>query len=204
MNRTISCRFAALLCACALAACSKKHVTQDVAAAAPVKPAAVAPAPASAPATTDYVKHAKLDCEDRRIVLDATCSDLYGPEQMVCSRQWLTILDSANGEEIGRQDFAASKHDGDTRAMVEEKIGGLTCMRSASGERYIVAEMFNGGNCEQCEWDAVYDWQGKLVGSDRDRSKTKKLVADLVSASRNKAHIIRRSELEHFYSAGKQ
>jgi hypothetical protein len=206
MNHTIPCRLAALLCACALAACSDKHAAQSVAASAslaasdPVKPAAVAPAPAA----TEYVKHTELDCDDRKIVLDATCSNPYGPELMVCSRQSLTVLDSANGKEIGKRDFDAKLHDGDTQAMVEEKIGSLTCMRSASGERYIVAEMFNGGNCEQCEWDEVYDWQGKPAGSSRDRSKPNKLVADLVSTSQNKEHVIGHSELEHFYSAGKQ
>jgi len=199
MNHTIPCRLAALLCACALAACSDKHAAQSVAASAslaasdPVKPAA-----------TEYVKHTELDCDDRKIVLDATCSNLYGPELMACSRQSLTVLDSANGKEIGKRDFDAKQHDGDTRAMVEEKIGSLVCMRSASGERYIVAGMFNGGNCEQCEWDEVYDWQGKLAGSTRDRSKPNKPVADLVSTAQNKEHVIGRSELEHFYSAGKQ
>ena len=206
MNHTIPCRLAALLCACALAACSDKNAAQSapasLAASDPVKPAAVAPA--SAPAATDHVKHTELDCDDRKIVLDATCSNLYGPELMACSRQSLTVLDSANGKEIGKRDFDAKQHDGDTQAMVEEKIGSLVCMRSASGERYIVAGMFNGGNCEQCEWDEVYDWQGKLAGSTRDRSKPNKLVADLVSTAQNKEHVIGRSELEHFYSAGKQ
>ncbi|WP_198119511.1 hypothetical protein [Massilia rhizosphaerae] len=210
MNHTISCRLAAILCACMLAACSDKHAEQSaaasasLAASAPTKPAAVAPAPAPAPTTTEYVKHAELDCDNRKIVLDATCSNLYSPELMVCSRQSLTVLDNANGEEIGKREFRPSKHDGDTRAVVEEKIGALSCTRSTSGERYIVAEMFNGGNCEQCEWNEVYDWQGKLVGSSRDRSKRSKLVADLVSTSRNAEHVIGRSELEHFYSVGKQ
>jgi len=54
--------------------------------------------------------------------------------------------------------------------MAEEKIGALTCTRSATGERYIVAEMFDGGHCEQCEWNEVYDWHGKLARSRRDRS----------------------------------
>ena len=102
------------------------------------------------------------------------------------------------------ESFAHPKHDGDTRAVVEEKIAALTCTRSTSGERHIVTEMFNGGDCEQCEWNEVYDWQGKLVGSSRDRSKPNKLVANLVSTSRNTEHVIGRSELAHFYSVGKQ
>jgi hypothetical protein len=147
-----------------------------------------------------FVKHAELDCEDRKIVLDATCSDLYGPELLACSRQSLTFLDSAGGKEIGHRQFDASRHDGDTHEMVEEKFGALTCTRAASGERYVVAEMFNGGNCEQCEWTDVYDWQGKLAGSNRDRSKPDKLVADLVSTAKNPGQRIWHSELEGFYS----
>ena len=107
MNHTISCRLAAFLRACAQAACSDKHAAQSeaasasLAASAPARPAAVAPAPASAPTATEYVKHAELDCDNRKIVLDAACSNLYCPELMVCSHQSLTVLDSANGEEIG-------------------------------------------------------------------------------------------------------
>lgn len=212
MNNTKT-YLAALLCGCTLAACTDKSSPQGVpasvppTASSPVLPAAPAPAPAPAAASasaaataTDFVKHAELDCDDRKIVLDATCSDLYGPELLVCSRQSLTFLDSASGKEIGHRQFDASKHEGDTQEMVEEKIGTITCTRTAAGERYVVAKMFNGGSCEQCEWTDVYDWQGKLVGSNRDRSKPDKLVAELLSAAKNTGQLIGHNELEGFYS----
>ena len=205
MNATLTRRLGAVLCACALAACSDKHP-------APPPPAAPAPAPvpaapAAAPAASapiDYARHAALDCDDRKIVLDATCSNVYGPELMACTRQSLTFLDSAAGREAGRRDFAAAQGEGDEPPMVEEKVGALTCTRTASGERYVVADMFNGGNCDACEWHDVYDWQGKLVGSDRDRAKTDKRVADIVSAAAAAGQAFGRDELENFYSEGKQ
>ena len=199
MNATLTCGLAPLLCACALAACSEKHP-------APVPPAA-STAPASAPAASapvEYAKHAVLDCDDRKIVLDATCSNVYSPVLMACSRQSLAFQDSAAGREVGKRDFAVVKGDGDTPAMVEEKVGALTCTRSASGERHVVADMFNGGNCEQCEWHDVYDWQGKLVGSDRDRGKTDKRVADIVSAATAPGQAFGHDELPDFYAEGKR
>jgi hypothetical protein len=64
--------------------------------------------------------------------------------------------------------------------------------------------MFNGGNCEQCEWHDVGDWQGKLVGSDRDRGKTDKQVADIVAAATAPGQAFGHDELPDFYSEGKQ
>jgi hypothetical protein len=207
-------RLAALLCAWLLTACSDKHA-EPAPASAPAAPtpapaaapaaAPSAPASASAPSTAvEHMQHAELVCDDRKIVLDATCSNVYGPELMACTRQSLTFLDSAAGRETGKRDFAAAKGEGDDAPMIEEKVGALTCTRTASGERYVVADMFNGGNCEQCEWHDVYDWQGQLVGSDRDRAKKDKHVADIVSAAAVAGQAIGRDELKNFYAEGKQ
>lgn len=202
MNDTLTRRLAAVLCACALAACSDKHPAAPPPAASAPAPAAAAPAPAAS-APVDYAKHAVLDCEDRKIVLDATCRNVYGPALLACSRQSLTFLDGA-GREVGKREFAAAKGDGDMPAMIEEKVGALTCTRTASGERYVVAAMFNGGNCEQCEWHEVYDWQGKLVGSDRDRGKADKRVADAVTAATAPGQSFGHDALPDFYAEGKQ
>ncbi|MFS2024564.1 hypothetical protein [Massilia sp. CT11-137] len=206
-------RLAALLCAWLLTACSDKHDVPAPAAPPPatapaVAPSAAAPAPAPAAAAAsapiEHAQHAELVCDDRKIVLDATCSNMYGPELMACTRQSLTFLDSAAGREAGKRDFAAAKGEGDDPPVIEEKVGALTCTRTASGERYVVADMFNGGNCEQCEWHDVYDWQGKLVGSDRDRAKTDKRVADIVSAAAVAGQAFGHGELKDFYAEGKQ
>lgn len=214
MNDLMTRRLAALLCASLLAACSDKHADPAPAASAPAAPApAPAAAPAAAPsapaaasadasAPVEHAQHAELVCDDRKIVLDATCSNVYGPELMACTRQSLTFLDSASGREAGKREYTPVKGDGPP--MIEEKVGALTCTRTASGERYVVAEMFNGGNCEQCEWHDVYDWQGKLVGSDRDRAKTDKRVEGIVSAAAAPGQAFGHEELDNFYSEGKQ
>jgi hypothetical protein len=216
MNDILTRRLAALLCACALAACSDKHPAAAPAASAPPAPApaaipapgpataAAAPASAAASVPVEHAQHAELACDDRKIVLDATCSNVYGPELMACTRQSLTFLDSASGRETGKRDYTVAKGDGDGPPMIDEKVGALTCTHTASGERYVVADMFNGGNCEQCEWHEVYDWQGKLVGSDRDRGKTDKRVADIVSAATAPEQAIGHVGLENFYAEGKQ
>jgi len=211
-------RLAALLCACALAACSEKHDAPAASAPAPAAAAAAAPAasaPAAAPAAAsaaasaapvEHAQHAELVCEDRKIVLDATCSNVYGPTLMACTRQSLAFLDNASGAETAKRVFEPVKGDGSEPPMIEEKVGALICTRTASGERYVVADMFNGGNCEACEWHDVYDWQGKLVGTDRDRAKTDKRVEGIVSAALAKDGNgnFGRNELEDFYTEGKQ
>ena len=87
--------------------------------------------------------------------------------------------------------------DGDP-PLVEEKIGALSCERSSTGARYIVANMFNGGNCEECEWQEVYDWDGKLVASNRDRKKPDPLFKELAGDTAER--VIGKKDLDGFYA----
>jgi hypothetical protein len=211
-------RLLGVLMLATLAACSgKKDVPPPVAAVQP--PAQAAPAvtpppaqtaPASAPAQTAadnaasnpaIMKKASLDCEDRTIVLEATCSDVYGPRLLACSKQTLTVMDRASHAVQTAREFKPVPGTGDDPPMIEEKIGTLSCTRSQAGERYIVAAMFNGGNCEECEWNDLYDWDGKLIGSDRDRKKPNALLKELAADVRQRPDgVIARDELEGFYS----
>lgn len=216
-------RLLGLLLASALAACSGKKeapasATAQPAAdnaaatrAAPAAPVAALPADAAAAgaapadaagALAEIAKKASLDCDDRTIVLEASCTDLNGPRVLACTRQSLSVLDRASGAAKSTRQFAPQPaQDGDP-PLVEEKVGTLACARAGTGERYIVASMYNGGNCEQCEWHEAYDWDGKLVASDRDRSKPDTLMADLLAARKQKPDaIIASKELTGFYSA---
>jgi hypothetical protein len=212
-------RLLGVLMLATLAACSgKKDVPPPVAAVQP--PAQAAPAvtpppaqtaPASAPAQTAadnaasnpaIMKKASLDCEDRTIVLEATCSDVYGPRLLACSKQTLTVMDRASHAVQTAREFKPVPGTGDDPPMIEEKIGTLSCTRSQAGERYIVAAMFNGGNCEECEWNDLYDWDGKLIGSDRKGKKPNAVLNELVGDLQQKSsRLIGQDELPQFYSA---
>jgi hypothetical protein len=111
------------------------------------------------------------------------------------------VLDRASGAVRNTRRFAPQPpRDGDP-ALVEEQVGELTCARAGTNERYIVAGMSNGGNCEQCEWHEAYDWDGKLVASDRDRREPNALLANLLSAQKGRPDaVIAHTELDGFYS----
>jgi hypothetical protein len=218
-------RLLGVLMLAALAACSgKKDVPPPVAAVqppaqaapavTPPPPAQTASASASAPAQTAadnaasnpaILKKASLDCEDRTIVLEATCSDVYGPRLLACSKQTLTVMDRASHAVQTAREFKPVPGTDDDPPMIDEKIGTLSCTRSQAGERYIVAAMFNGGNCEECEWHELYDWDGKLIGSDRDRKKPNALLNKLADDLYERPDgAIARNELKGFYSENPQ
>jgi hypothetical protein len=211
MNSTIPHHLLGLLLVSALAACSgKKDVpppapaaapsTESTATAAPTPPQAPA-APAAAEAAKISMKKATLDCEDRTVVLEATCTDLYGPRMLACTKQSLAVTDRASGAVKSLRRFEAQPGSDGDPPTVEEKIGALSCIRSSTNERYIVADMYNGGNCEQCEWHELYDWDGKLVASDRDRSKRNLVLNELGADLQHKSdRLIGQTELENFYS----
>ena len=200
MNHAISRRLLALLLVSALAACDKKEVPA-VAPASVAAPAAVAPTPvetAPAPVAASHVKQATLDCDDRTIVLEASCSALNGPGMLACTSQSLTVKEGPAGTAKGTRQFTPQPAvDGDP-PLVEEKIAALSCERSSTAARYIVADMFNGGNCEECEWQDVYDWDGKLVASNRDRKNPDPLFKTLGGDAAER--VIGKKELDGFYA----
>lgn len=117
------------------------------------------------------VKTASLDCDDRTVVLDATCGPVDGLRTLACTRQTLTVKARPGGAVKAARQFAPQPATDGDPPFVEEKIGVLSCVRAPDAARYIVAELSNGGNCAQCEWREVYDWDGKLVASSRARGK---------------------------------
>lgn len=208
MNQTISRTLLGLLIVSALAACDKKGVAQPASANLAIATPATTATPALAPAepvpatVATQVKKAVLDCDDRTIVLEATCSPLNGPSILACTKQSLTVMDRPVGTvKAARQFVPQPAVDGDP-PLVEEKIGALSCERSTKAARYIVANMFNGGNCEECEWQEVYDWNGKLVASNRDRKNPDPLFKELDGDA--KERVIGKKELDGFYAGPPQ
>lgn len=181
-----------------LAACNKAPPAVPATVAAPAVTPAPAPAQAPSAPAAAQVKNATLDCDDRTIVLEATCSALNSPSMLDCTKQSLTVMERPGGAVRGARAFTPQPAvDGDP-PLVEEKIGALSCERASTAARYIVANMFNGGNCEECEWQEVYDWDGKLVASNRDRKNPAPLFKELAGDARER--VIGKKELDGFYA----
>lgn len=179
---------ALLLALSSLQACSDKTVNAPASSA-----AASASVTASAPAVPEISaavakklkplpKAATMECTDRRVVLEATCLDVAGPDMLQCTAQSLVISDNDSGKALNTRTFTAVKGEGDGPAIVEEKVGEMNCVTTKTGAKYIVTNMFNGGNCEACEWNEVYSWDGALLGSDRDKTKKIPAVDDAMAA----------------------
>ena len=190
-------RFLSLLLAATLAACSGKSAPPPAPAAPPAATTPPAPAAAAAPPapsgsaadrTITVQKKASLDCDDRTITVEATCSGEADDAMLMCSRQTLTVADRATGAPGSVREFApAPDPDKSAPPGIEEKIGALACIRSKTDERFVLADMYNGGNCEACEWHELYDWDGKLVASDRDRRKPQAMLNELLRAQAGKS-----------------
>jgi len=207
-----------LLLACAFAGCSGKSdptssgaVPRVAGTVAPAADSAVHPAAKPAASTiggavagAESVQHSAtmkttLDCDDRSIVLEATCAADDGPLPE-CSAQTLAVVDRANGAVRSKREFDNRPVIAGDPPLVDEKISQLTCVKTSSNERYIVADMFNGGNCEECEWHELYDWSGALVGSDRNRAKPNATLTQLLRDSKaNPDMVIAKTRLIGFY-----
>ena len=202
---------AAVLALCTLQACSEKTVTAPAAAPVAVPVSAPAPEPVKAAVAEPVeappqpvLKSADTVCADRKIVVEANCLDLYGGGMLACTSQSIKVYEDAGGKLLGTKTYQAVKGDGTDPATVDEKIGELTCVTAKSGEKYIVTNMYNGGNCEQCEWHELYSWDGAYLGSDRDRKVKNKLLKAALDAI-NEEDVDNTAgslNMESFYSGG--
>ena len=197
MTKTLASLTASLLFLSLLQACSDKTVNapaaaeqaaaEKAAAAGPVTPTAavaVAAAEKSAPGKKlkPIPKAATMECGERKVVLEASCLDLAGPQLLHCTKQSLVISETVSGKVLNTRNFEPVKGDGSAPDIINEKVAEMTCVTTKAGAKYIVTGMFNGSNCPACEWNEVYGWDGVFVGSDRDKGKKVPAVDTAVEA----------------------
>lgn len=146
-------------------------------------------------------RSASLQCPDRRVVLDADC--YKEGSRMLCTRQTLRFI-GADGKELGARSFKPeAKQQGDEYPLVEAQIGTLSCVETAAGEKLVLAQTANGGNCAQCEWLDVYAMDGKLLGSTRAGARNTGPAAATVAAigSKGAGKRIQQADMGAIYRA---
>jgi hypothetical protein len=147
-------------------------------------------------------KHAALQCADRRIELQASCFQYVG-NMLACTRQSLQFT-GADGKVLGSRVFTPKpQEEGDDYPPIEEKVGTLSCVETKDKQQYVVASMFNGGNCPQCEWTDVYSRDGVLLGSTRERKGKNADVTAALEALRDKQvkRVLNQEPLRAFYQS---
>jgi hypothetical protein len=145
-------------------------------------------------------KTVTLQCLESRVDLRADCFP-YAGRMLACTRQTLSFT-GADGKEAGSRVFKPGPlEEGDDYAVIEEKVGALMCVQTKDKQQLVVASMFNGGNCAQCEWIDVYALDGKLLGSTRDRKGRNAALSAGIEAVNDKQtkRIIEQTALRNFY-----
>jgi hypothetical protein len=129
-------------------------------------------------------RSAAMQCADRKIELKGECFEQEGIHGLSCTRQRLSISDAATGRELGSHAFKpAALQPGDAYPIIAEHLSDVTCAETPSKEKFILIMMSNGGNCAQCEWQQVYTWDGKVLGSSLDAKKDPAINAALKGAA---------------------
>ncbi|KQV45294.1 hypothetical protein ASD07_17380 [Duganella sp. Root336D2] len=129
-------------------------------------------------------RSAAMQCAERKIELKGECFQQDGIAGLSCTKQSLSISDIATGRELGSQVFKpAALQPGEAYPVIAERLSEVTCAETPSREKFIVIMMSNGGNCAQCEWQQVYSWDGKVLGSSLDARKNPAIKAALKGAT---------------------
>lgn len=141
-------------------------------------------------------RSAAMQCADRKIELKGECFQQDGIAGLSCTKQRLSIIDVASGRELGGQAFQpAALEPSEAYPVIAERLGDATCAETPAKEKFIVIMMSNGGNCAQCEWQQVYTWDGKVLGSSLDARKNPAIKAALKGATGKGAKVLGSGDL---------
>lgn len=144
-------------------------------------------------------RSAALQCADRKIELKGSCYKEEGYPGQSCTSQRLSIRDAASARELGGQSYkAAPLQPGDAYPIVAEKIGEVVCTETPARQKVIVVKVSNGGNCDECEWADVFDWDGAPLGSSRDK-KNAVAAAAVKTAFDKKGKKLGQGDLSNLY-----
>ena len=133
-------------------------------------------------------RNAVMQCADRKIELKGECFKQDEIAGLSCTKQRLSISDAATGQELGSQTFkAAPLKAGDAYPMIPERLGDASCVETPAKEKFIVVMMSTGGNCAQCEWQQLYTWDGKVLGSSLNAKQDPAISAALKGTESKKA-----------------
>lgn len=140
-----------------------------------------------------------MQCADRKIVVEAACFH-YAGSIMACTRQAIRFL-SADGKQVGARAFTAKPLKGADYPVIPEQFGELNCVETKAKEKYVVATMDNGGNCDQCEWNDVYSLDGTFVGSTLDKKKANASFKAAIDAAYDQRvkHVLTHQPLHGLY-----
>lgn len=140
-----------------------------------------------------------MQCADRKITVEATCFQ-YAGSIMACTRQSIRFF-GADGKPLGVRVFPSKPLKGADYPVIPEQFGELSCVETKAKEKFVVATMDNGGNCDQCEWNDVYSLDGTLVGTTLDKKKTGALLKAAVDAAYDPhvKHVLNHQDLIRLY-----
>lgn len=144
-------------------------------------------------------KKISMQCADRKITVEAACFQYVG-SIMACTRQSIRFT-GADGKPLGVRVFPAKPLKGADYPVIPEQFGELICVETKTKEKFVVATMDNGGNCDECEWNDVYSLDGTLVGSTLDQKKTNASLKAAIDAAYDAhiKHVLNHQQLNRLY-----
>lgn len=144
-------------------------------------------------------KNISMQCADRKITVEAACFQ-YAGSIMACTRQSIRFI-SADGKPLGARVFPAKPLKGADYPIIPEQFGELICVETKTKEKFVVATMDNGGNCDECEWNDVYSLDGTLVGSTLDKKRTNASLKAAIDAAYDEhvKHVLNHRQLNRLY-----
>jgi len=149
-------------------------------------------------------RSAALQCVDRKIELKASCYKEEGYPGLSCTSQQLSIRNGASGRELGGQTYKPARlAPGDAYPIVAEKVSEVVCTETPAKQKVIVVKVSNGGNCDECEWADVYDWDGAPLGSSRDKRNAVAAIA-VKTAFDKKGRKLGQGDLSDVYFGSEQ
>ena len=118
-------------------------------------------------AEATYVKRSELVCDGTRVQIVTKCDDIESEGPPQCGQQTLFFYDRESGHKISAPAYGkpySKQFEGTGTA------NGWQCIKGKN-QKYITLWYSTGGNCEECEWQAILDLKGNRIITDINKKK---------------------------------
>ena len=123
----------------------------------------------------------ELECGGTKVVAETTCTADSKPTFKTCTKQTISFKDMKKGGEIIKKIHNENLGGADERVgkNIDAFIWRWACVRGKD-RSYLVLEFATGGSCAGCEWDEIYQIDGKKVASKKSKNRTQEAIQEAV------------------------
>lgn len=122
----------------------------------------------------------ELECGGGKVIAETTCTADSKRTFKTCTKQSISFEDMKSGGKVVKKIYNKNTaFDEQFGKHINAFIWRWACTRGKD-RSYLVLEFATGGSCAGCEWDEIYQIDGKKVASKKSKNRTQEAIQEAV------------------------